>query len=78
MVMIVEYKLKRPAGIRRVKRVCLRGDAERYVSVNMALPLPNTPQEAPIGFRLPRAGTWLGCKLGNHRWYFDYEVEHVR
>lgn len=59
------------------KQICLRGDAERIAYHTAGLPRPNTTQKIIKGFFGPLPGSWLGCKLGNHDWYGEHEVEKL-
>lgn len=43
-----------------------------------ALPRPNTTQKIVKGSMGPMPGSWLGCKLGNHDYYGEHEVESIR
>ena len=38
---------------------------------------PHTTAKFTKGLLGPRPGSWLGCKLGSHDFYFEYEVEAV-
>ncbi len=76
----MKYKLKSKGLPRReVNKICINcGKRElTTVAVYPGGITPNTTQKIYKGGFGPMPGTWLSCKLGNHNFYYDYEVETV-
>lgn len=76
------HKKYRVKGTRDIKyedhdRICISCGHRKACKlvVSDILPRPNTPQKIPKGLFGPQPGTWLGCKMGNHDYYLDYELE---
>lgn len=67
-----KYRLKKSEHkTKEYNNICIRCGKVEVKTVPVGMPLPNATQRIPNGFR----PSWFNCKLGNHAFYPEHNLE---